>query len=67
KPVKPAPAKQSKPATAKQPKPEPVKENTTLATPSPTDAETGVDTDKTNSEGDTEILNIGGEQGEDVA
>ncbi|GJX98536.1 hypothetical protein Tco_0355555 [Tanacetum coccineum] len=41
--------------------------NITLDTPSPTDAETGVDTDKTNSEGDTEILNIGGEQGEDVA
>ncbi|GJY51160.1 hypothetical protein Tco_0442007 [Tanacetum coccineum] len=34
---------------------------------SPTDAKTGADTDKTNSEGDTEILNIGGEQGEDVA
>ncbi|GKG41961.1 hypothetical protein Tco_0473712, partial [Tanacetum coccineum] len=27
-------------------------------TPSPTDAEIGDDTDKTNSEGDTEILNI---------
>ncbi|GJV50474.1 retrovirus-related pol polyprotein from transposon TNT 1-94 [Tanacetum coccineum] len=36
-------------------------------TPSPTDAETGADTDKINSEGDTEILNIGEEQGEDVA
>ncbi|GKE71707.1 hypothetical protein Tco_1529779, partial [Tanacetum coccineum] len=36
-------------------------------TPSPTDAETGAETDKTNSEGDTEILNIGEEQGEDVA
>ncbi|GJX88300.1 hypothetical protein Tco_0340314 [Tanacetum coccineum] len=36
-------------------------------TPSPTDAETCADTDKTNSEGDTEILNIGGEQREDVA
>ncbi|GJW52301.1 hypothetical protein Tco_0093652 [Tanacetum coccineum] len=35
-------------------------------TPSPTDAETGAKTDKTNSEGDTEILNIGEEQGEDV-
>ncbi|GKA00933.1 hypothetical protein Tco_0673598 [Tanacetum coccineum] len=31
-------------------------------TPSPTDAETGVETDKTNNEGDTEILNIGEEQ-----
>nr|GEW95866.1 hypothetical protein [Tanacetum cinerariifolium] len=35
-------------------------------TPSPTDAETGAETDKSNSEGDTEILNIGEEQGEDV-
>nr|GEW19108.1 hypothetical protein [Tanacetum cinerariifolium] len=32
---------------------------------SPTDAELGVDTDKINSKGDTKILNIGGEQGED--
>ncbi|GKC71824.1 hypothetical protein Tco_1117707, partial [Tanacetum coccineum] len=36
-------------------------------TPSPTDAETGAETNKTNSEGDTEILNIVEEQGEDVA
>ncbi|GKB98782.1 hypothetical protein Tco_0984919, partial [Tanacetum coccineum] len=36
-------------------------------TSSPTDAETDVETDKTNSEGDTEILNISEEQGEDVA
>ncbi|GKE42594.1 hypothetical protein Tco_1469878, partial [Tanacetum coccineum] len=34
---------------------------------SPTDAETSANSDKTNSEGDTEILNIGEEQGEDVA
>ncbi|GJV02290.1 hypothetical protein Tco_1335859 [Tanacetum coccineum] len=34
---------------------------------SPADAETGADTDKTNSEGDTEILQIGKEQGDDVA
>ncbi|GJZ12864.1 hypothetical protein Tco_0548094 [Tanacetum coccineum] len=34
--------------------------------PSPADAETGVDTDKTNGRGDTEILQIGEEQGEDV-
>ncbi|GJY02408.1 hypothetical protein Tco_0360560 [Tanacetum coccineum] len=34
--------------------------------PSPTDAETCVESDKTNSEGDTEILQIGEEQGEDV-
>ncbi|GJY28088.1 hypothetical protein Tco_0403855 [Tanacetum coccineum] len=36
-------------------------------TSSPTDAETCAGTDKTNSERDTEILNIGEEQGEDVA
>ncbi|GJX16942.1 hypothetical protein Tco_0217774 [Tanacetum coccineum] len=34
--------------------------------PSPADAETGADTDKTNSGGDTEILQFGEEQGEDV-
>ncbi|GJV83193.1 hypothetical protein Tco_1523091 [Tanacetum coccineum] len=34
--------------------------------PSPADAETGADTDKTNSGGDTKILQIGEEQGEDV-
>ncbi|GJS11003.1 putative ribonuclease H-like domain-containing protein [Tanacetum coccineum] len=34
---------------------------------SPTNAETGADTDKTNSESDTEKLNIGEEQEEDVA
>ncbi|GJV00775.1 hypothetical protein Tco_1330045 [Tanacetum coccineum] len=32
-----------------------------------TDAETGADTDKTNSEGDTEILYIGEEQGKDMS
>nr|GEZ31444.1 histone deacetylase 14 [Tanacetum cinerariifolium] len=36
-------------------------------TPSPTDAETGAENDKKNSEGGTEILSIGEEQGEDVA
>nr|GEW84922.1 hypothetical protein [Tanacetum cinerariifolium] len=36
-------------------------------TPSPINAETCVDTDKTNSEGDTEIVNVGEEQGEDVS
>ncbi|GKD55944.1 hypothetical protein Tco_1289331 [Tanacetum coccineum] len=41
--------------------------NIVRETPSPTDAETGATTDKTNSEGDIEILNIGEEQGEDVA
>ncbi|GJS05139.1 retrovirus-related pol polyprotein from transposon TNT 1-94 [Tanacetum coccineum] len=35
--------------------------------PSPADAETGVDTDKTNSGGDTKILQIGEEQSDDVA
>ncbi|GKD88078.1 hypothetical protein Tco_1359232, partial [Tanacetum coccineum] len=35
--------------------------------PSPADAETGADTDKTNSRGDTEILQISKEQGEDLA
>ncbi|GJY77881.1 hypothetical protein Tco_0483682 [Tanacetum coccineum] len=38
-----------------------------LQTPKKTNAETGAETDKTNSEGDTEILNIVEEQGEDVA
>ncbi|GKA78881.1 hypothetical protein Tco_0785418 [Tanacetum coccineum] len=33
---------------------------------SPADAETGADTDKTNSGGDTKILQIGEEQGDDV-
>ncbi|GJS13765.1 hypothetical protein Tco_0408237 [Tanacetum coccineum] len=33
---------------------------------SPADAETGADTDKTNSGGETEILQIGDEQGDDV-
>nr|GEX09437.1 hypothetical protein [Tanacetum cinerariifolium] len=32
-----------------------------------TDAKTGADTDKTSNEGYTEILNISGEQGEDIA
>nr|GEV27368.1 hypothetical protein [Tanacetum cinerariifolium] len=35
-------------------------------TPSPTNAKTCAEMDKTNSEGDTEILNIGEEQGEDL-
>ncbi|GJS23867.1 retrovirus-related pol polyprotein from transposon TNT 1-94 [Tanacetum coccineum] len=41
--------------------------NIVCDTPSPADAETGADTDKTNSGGDIEILQIGEEQGEDVA
>ncbi|GKD04781.1 hypothetical protein Tco_1179755 [Tanacetum coccineum] len=41
--------------------------NIVCDTPSPTDAETCAETNKTNSEGDIEILNIGKEQGEDVA
>nr|GEU50011.1 hypothetical protein [Tanacetum cinerariifolium] len=36
-------------------------------TPSPVDAETGVDTEKSNSEADTEILNVDEEQGEDIS
>ncbi|GJT41786.1 retrovirus-related pol polyprotein from transposon TNT 1-94 [Tanacetum coccineum] len=36
-------------------------------TPSPSDAETGADTKKSNSEGDTEILNVGEKQGEDMS
>ncbi|GKE36841.1 hypothetical protein Tco_1460246, partial [Tanacetum coccineum] len=35
--------------------------------PSPADAKTGANTDKTNSRGDTEILQIGEEEGNDVA
>ncbi|GKB34120.1 hypothetical protein Tco_0879062 [Tanacetum coccineum] len=41
--------------------------NVVLDTPSPADAETGADTEKSNSEGDTEILNVVEEQGEDVS
>ncbi|GKG52619.1 hypothetical protein Tco_0549731, partial [Tanacetum coccineum] len=41
--------------------------NVVRDTPSPTDAETGADTEKSNSEGDTEILNVAEEQGEDVS
>ncbi|GJS04652.1 hypothetical protein Tco_0321160 [Tanacetum coccineum] len=41
--------------------------NVVCDTPSPTDSETGTGIDKMNSEGDTEILNIGEEQGEDAA
>nr|GEX62145.1 hypothetical protein [Tanacetum cinerariifolium] len=40
--------------------------NIVCETPSPADAEIGVDMDNVISEGDTEILNIGKEQGEDV-
>nr|GEW08436.1 hypothetical protein [Tanacetum cinerariifolium] len=36
-------------------------------TPSPADAKTGADTKKSNSEGDTKILNVGEEHGEDVS
>ncbi|GJS55107.1 hypothetical protein Tco_0628469 [Tanacetum coccineum] len=41
--------------------------NIVCDSPSPTDAETGADTDKTNSGCDNEILQIGEEQGNDVA
>ncbi|GJR09755.1 hypothetical protein Tco_0792407 [Tanacetum coccineum] len=40
--------------------------NVVRDSPSPVDAETGADTDKTNSGGNTEILQIGEEQGDDV-
>ncbi|GKA41802.1 hypothetical protein Tco_0734462 [Tanacetum coccineum] len=40
--------------------------NIVCESPSLTDAETGADTDKTNSGGDTKILQIGEEQGDDV-
>nr|GFA02449.1 ribonuclease H [Tanacetum cinerariifolium] len=41
--------------------------NINRETPSPADAETGANTDKTNTGGDTEILQISEEQGDDVA
>ncbi|GJT46113.1 hypothetical protein Tco_0954828 [Tanacetum coccineum] len=41
--------------------------NIVRESPYPADAETSVDTDKTNSGGDTEILQIGEEQSDDVA
>ncbi|GKC50281.1 hypothetical protein Tco_1073026, partial [Tanacetum coccineum] len=41
--------------------------NVVCDTPSPIDSKTGTGIDKMNSEGDTEILNIGEEQGEDAA
>ncbi|GKC29099.1 hypothetical protein Tco_1036393 [Tanacetum coccineum] len=50
----------------------PKKKNNTSAnvvrdTPSPVDAKIGADTEKSNSEGDTKILNVDEEQGEDVS
>ncbi|GJW35780.1 hypothetical protein Tco_0058700 [Tanacetum coccineum] len=41
--------------------------NIVCDSPSPADAKTGADTDKTNNGGDTKILQIGEEQGDDVA
>ncbi|GJS81963.1 hypothetical protein Tco_0748504 [Tanacetum coccineum] len=41
--------------------------NVVRDTPSPIDAKTGVDMEKSNSEGDTKILNVLEEQGEDVS
>ncbi|GKE57607.1 hypothetical protein Tco_1496792 [Tanacetum coccineum] len=41
--------------------------NIVRESPYPADAKTGVDTNKTNSRGNTEILQIGEEQGDDVA
>nr|GFC87537.1 hypothetical protein [Tanacetum cinerariifolium] len=79
KPMKPIPTKQTKPATAKQPKPKPIKDKSTKLAPlqkadkdkmmkahTVKNAETGADTDNVIIKGDTEILNIGEEQGEDV-
>ncbi|GKG29447.1 hypothetical protein Tco_0416812, partial [Tanacetum coccineum] len=40
--------------------------NIVCDSPSPADAETGPDTDRTNSGGDTEILQFSDEQGDDV-
>ncbi|GJZ60011.1 hypothetical protein Tco_0615827, partial [Tanacetum coccineum] len=40
--------------------------NVVRDTPSPADAKTGADTEKSNSEGDTKILNVVEEQGKDV-
>ncbi|GKC69785.1 hypothetical protein Tco_1115668 [Tanacetum coccineum] len=83
KPKKPTSAKQSalakqiKPAKEKTSKPTPSKKirkgkddtsaNVVCDTPSPADAETGADTKKSNSEGDTKILNVTEEQGKDVS
>ncbi|GKB86942.1 hypothetical protein Tco_0959214 [Tanacetum coccineum] len=41
--------------------------NVVCDTPSPADSETGADTEKSNSEGDTEILNVDEERGENVS
>ncbi|GKB93866.1 hypothetical protein Tco_0980003, partial [Tanacetum coccineum] len=41
--------------------------NVVRDTPSPADAETGADTKKSNSEADTEILDVANKQGEDVS
>nr|GEU80955.1 integrase, catalytic region, zinc finger, CCHC-type, peptidase aspartic, catalytic [Tanacetum cinerariifolium] len=41
--------------------------NVVRDTPSPTDAETGTDAEKSNSKGDTEILNVNEERGENVS
>ncbi|GJY82542.1 hypothetical protein Tco_0495918 [Tanacetum coccineum] len=41
--------------------------NVVRDTPSPADAETGVDTEKTNSENPTKILDVGEERGEDIS
>nr|GEV02318.1 integrase, catalytic region, zinc finger, CCHC-type, peptidase aspartic, catalytic [Tanacetum cinerariifolium] len=72
KPVKLTPSKQAKPVTANQPKSKHVKEKPTKPTPLQKEGKDKVqkfkivDTEKVISKGDTEILNIGEEQGEDV-
>ncbi|GJY33614.1 hypothetical protein Tco_0418083 [Tanacetum coccineum] len=65
---KPAKEKSSKPAPA--PKPKVTKEKPSKPSPAKhpkRDAEIGTDTNKTNNGGDTKILQIGEEQGNDVA
>ncbi|GJS38892.1 retrovirus-related pol polyprotein from transposon TNT 1-94 [Tanacetum coccineum] len=62
---KPVKEKSSKPAPVPKPKDD-ASANIVHDSPSPTNAKTSADTDKTNSGGDTEILQIGEEQGKDV-
>ncbi|GJZ48965.1 hypothetical protein Tco_0603155 [Tanacetum coccineum] len=73
---KPATAKQLKPKPVKEksikptPAPKPKDDasvNIVCESPSPANAEIGTDTNKTNSRGNTKILQIGEEQGDDVA
>ncbi|GJZ11613.1 hypothetical protein Tco_0546372, partial [Tanacetum coccineum] len=66
--LKPKPVKKKSNKLALAPKPkDDASSNIVHASPSPVDAEICADIDKTNSGGDTKILQIGEEQGEDVA